>query len=128
MRIALWVQIFVYTIVLLVVSQALSFFLHNALFFDDLRLHFKSSVKPVLAELSGRPLEIVQTHARLYSHGAQRIWLTTADGSALPGQEFFRHTVLNVVVYFRESDRFNLIEGGDAVSSPHPNLPSTSNG
>ncbi len=110
MRFTLWQRIFVYTIGLLLFSQALAFFLHSALMFDDMRRYFANTTRAVVAELEGQPLEMVLLHARIYSHGQQRIRLTNADGSALPGQDFSMDTVMRTRVKSRELEGLTAVE------------------
>lgn len=98
MRFTLWQRIFVYTVLLLAVSQVLAFFLHNALYRQDIRRYFASSVKAVAAEIEGRPLGVALTHTKIYSHGQHRLWLTKPDGSSIPGEMLSKEFVLQAKV------------------------------
>lgn len=88
MRVTLWQRIFIYTVGLLILSHILSLFIHNALILSDLRHYFAASARAIAADLEGQPLQMVLRHARIYSHSQNRIWVTNADGSALPGSDF----------------------------------------
>ncbi|CAK7003020.1 MAG: Adaptive-response sensory-kinase SasA [Desulfovibrio sp.] len=91
MRFPLWQRIFVYTIALIIISQVLAFFLHNAVALGDLRRFFASTTTALLTEIQGEPLDAALTQARVFSVGKQQqLWLTNTDGSALPGQKFSR--------------------------------------
>ena len=105
MRFTLWQRIFVYTIGILVVSQMLAFFLHQALYREDIRRFFATSVGTLAAELEGQSLEMVMAHVRLYWGGQHTIWLTNDDGSALPGMGFTQDDVLQLSI--RETWNFD---------------------
>lgn len=83
MRVTLWQRIFIYTIALLVVSQALAFVLHAALYKEDMRRRFAESTREMAKEFRGQSLDMVLRHIRLISGGPTAIWLTNADGSVI---------------------------------------------
>lgn len=83
MRLRLWQRVFIHSILLVVVSQALAFFLFSSLRRNDMDQFLAGSARAMAAELAGNNLDMTLAHMRLYSGTPHTLWLLNADGSTV---------------------------------------------
>lgn len=87
MRLRLWQRVFVHSILLIVVSQALAFFLFTSLRRDDMAQIMAGSARAMAAGLAGSTPDMALTHIRIYNRSTpHKLWLLNTGGTlALKG-------------------------------------------